>query len=429
MPGALPVINKRAVELAIAAGLLCGCDIAHISMWDRKNYFYPDLAKAYQISQLYAPLCVGGGLRIDKRFIRLNRIHLEEDAGKLTHAHGTSHIDYNRAGVPLIEIVTEPDITHADEAVAFAEQVRQLLVHGGICDGKMQQGSLRVDANISLMPEGSTTLGTRAEIKNINSFRFLKAAILFEMERQAKILDKGGRVAQETRRYDEQSGETFSMRSKENAHDYRYFPDPDILPLFVTNEDIERIKNALPESPIARRERYVEIFGLSSKNADALLAERRIADFFDDTVKQGANPQAACNIIKGELMRVLNESKRDDIPITPADMAKALRMAADKQLAQEGLRAAVSYMFFNNCDIDTAVKANNLIVREDTSLVSSVISEVIAQQGDIVARYKKGEEKLIGFLVGQCMKKLKGKALPQTVDSLLKRRLKIIEPV
>ncbi|MDR1914839.1 MAG: Asp-tRNA(Asn)/Glu-tRNA(Gln) amidotransferase subunit GatB [Clostridiales bacterium] len=423
LPGALPVLNQKAVQLAISAGLLCGSEITPITIWDRKNYFYPDLAKAYQISQLYAPICVGGGLEVNGRYIRFNRIHLEEDAGKLLHERGSSIIDYNRAGVPLIECVTEPDIRSSDEAVEFVEKFRRILIYGDICDGKMEQGSLRVDANISIMPENSIALGTRAEIKNINSFRFLKRAIEFEIERQTELLSNGGRIVQETRRYDEVSGETFSMRSKEDAHDYRYFPDPDVLPLIISAEDVEEIRNTLPEPPNKRYDRYVNKYMISGRDADTILAERATADFYDAVINEGADPKAAANSIKGELLRLLGEKAVKEIPVSPKDFAKALELASNLKISQDGLKAAITYMFQTGEGIDKALKEKNLIITENQDLIKAVIAEIVAEDPDLATRYKAGENKLFSYLFGQCMKKLKGKALPQSINLELIKEL------
>jgi len=421
MPGTLPLLNQKAVELAISAGLLCGCEISRTTTWDRKNYFYPDLSKAYQISQLFAPICVGGGLEVNGRFIRLNRIHLEEDAGKLIHERDVSILDDNRAGVPLIEIVTEPDIRSADEAAAFVEQMRMILLYGDICDGKMEQGSMRVDVNISVMPENSDVLGTRAEIKNINSFRFMKRAIEFETERHINLLENNEKIVQETRRFDDSSGETFSMRSKEDALDYRYFPDPDILPLGITDDDIAKIKEKLPETPHIRYLRYTNTHGLSAKDAETILSQRFIADFFDSAVEQGADPKAASNSIRGELLRCIRESGLDEIPVNPSDFNKALAMAAKNDITQDGLKTALSYMFLERKDLETAVKENNLLISEDFDLIRTVVSEVIQASPDIVKKYKAGNSKVYSYLFGQCMKRLKGKALPATIEAELKR--------
>ncbi|MDR3238662.1 MAG: Asp-tRNA(Asn)/Glu-tRNA(Gln) amidotransferase subunit GatB, partial [Clostridiales bacterium] len=428
LPGALPVLNRKAVELAVSAGLLLGCKIARHTRWDRKNYFYPDLTKAYQISQLYAPLCLGGGLETDGRFIRLNRIHLEEDAGKLIHEKNATFVDYNRAGVPLIEIVTEPDMLSADEAASFAERVRQALVYGDICDGKMEQGSLRVDANISLAPEGASVLGIRAEIKNINSFRFLKKAIEYEIDRQTKILDEGGRVIQETRRFDDGAGETYSMRSKEDAHDYRYFPDPDILPLTISEAEIAAIRERLPEPPHVRFARYTNEFGLSARDAETLLSRKTTADFYDAAIALGADPKSAANAVKTELLRCIKEAGREDemIPISPRDLAGALSMAAKNEITQEGLKTAIAYMYTEGKSFEEAARDKNLIVREDLTLIQSAVREVLAENADAAAKVASGNEKnqkIMSFLFGQCMKKLKGKALPATIQAELKKAL------
>ena len=362
-------------------------------------------------------------MEINGRLIRLNRIHLEEDAGKLIHERNLSILDFNRAGVPLIEIVTEPDIRSADEASAFVEHMRLTLVYGDICDGKMEQGSLRVDANISVMPEGSSVYGTRTEIKNLNSFRFMKKAIEFEIERQINVLEDKGRIIQETRRYDEASGETFSMRSKEDAHDYRYFPDPNILPLVITEEDIAGIREKLPEPPYSRFQRYTDEYGLPAKDAETILAERFIADFFDAAIRHGANPKAASNSIRGEILRCVRETGSDDIPVNSADFVRALDLAAKNDITQEGLKTALAYMFIKRADIDRAVKDNNLLVSEDFELIRDVVSEVIRASTDIVRKYKEGNTKVYSYLFGQCMKRLKGKALPATIDSELKKGL------
>ncbi|MDR3263026.1 MAG: Asp-tRNA(Asn)/Glu-tRNA(Gln) amidotransferase subunit GatB [Clostridiales bacterium] len=423
MPGTLPVLNRKAVELAIAAGLSFGSGITQRTLWDRKNYFYPDLAKAYQISQLYAPVCVGGGLDVGGRFIRLTRIHLEEDAGKLVHARGETVIDYNRAGVPLIEIVSEPDMRSSDEAAAFVEKVRRTLVYAGVSDGKMEQGSLRVDANISIMPENASEYGTRTEIKNLNSFKFIKKAIDFEVERQAEVLNAGERVIQETRRYDEISGETFSMRSKEDAHDYRYFPDPDILPLIIKDGDIERISATLTEPPSKRYARYTE-YGLSGVDAEVILENKIIADFFDECVKSGANPQTAANCVKGELMRCFNAAEnKDALPISVSDFVKALALAEKSEISGNGLKTAIKYMFQEGKPIDDVVKEHNLTVNEDLSVITAAIAKVLAENPKAVEQYKNGDTKVLSFFMGQCARALKGTALAQTVQAELKKAL------
>jgi aspartyl-tRNA(Asn)/glutamyl-tRNA(Gln) amidotransferase subunit B len=423
MPGSLPVINRRAVKLAIAAGLSFGCEINKNTIWDRKNYFYPDLAKAYQISQLYAPLCIGGGIEIGGRFIRLTRIHLEEDAGKLTHTKGGTLIDYNRAGVPLIEIVTEPDLRSADEAAEFVEKVRRTLVYAGVSDGKMEQGSLRVDANISIMPEGAKKLGTRTEIKNMNSFKFIKKAIEYEAERQAEVLNGGGYVIQETRRYDEASGETFSMRSKEDAQDYRYFPDPDILPIIITEEDMKKIERTLSDPPAKRFLRYKE-YGIGAIDAEVILENKIISDFFDDALKNGANPTAAVNVIKGELLRCFNQSEiKDEIPITVEDFVAAIRLAEKSEISGNGLKTAIRCMFSEKKPLNIILKEQNLVIKEDVELLESVIKKVICDNPKAAQQYKSGDVKVMSFFMGQCSKALKGGALAKTIQEYLKKAL------
>ena len=424
LPGALPVLNKGAVEMIIAAGLELGCEIAEVAKWDRKNYFYPDLPKAYQISQLYAPVCIGGGLKIDDKFIRLNHIHLEEDAGKLLHLDFETQMDYNRAGVPLIEIVSEPDMRSSDEAIAFVKNIRRTLVYAGVCDGKMEQGSLRVDANISIMPEGSNVFGTRAEIKNINSFRFMKAAIEFEIERQKEILESGGQVIQETRRYDAAKNQTFSMRSKENAHDYRYFPDPDIPAIVIPREEVERIRATLAESPEKRFERYTGEFGLSIDDAEVILDNKLISDYYDAVVKMGADARAVANSIKGELMRLYNlAGKRTEILIQPIDFARGVQLALDGKISQAGLKTAIGRMFEENVDLETVIREEKLIIEEDLELLEVTIDRVIAENPAQVEQYHNGKTNILGYLVGQCAKIMQGKAHPKTINEAMRRRL------
>jgi aspartyl-tRNA(Asn)/glutamyl-tRNA(Gln) amidotransferase subunit B len=420
LPGALPMLNRKAVELAMAAGIMLGCSISLKTRWDRKNYFYPDLTKAYQISQLHTPLCLGGGLDIGGRFIRLNRIHLEEDAGKLSHERGVSKMDYNRAGVPLIEIVTEPDIASPEEAVAFVERVRQTLIYGGICDGKMEQGSLRCDANISLMPEGSKVLGTRTEIKNLNSFRFIKKALEAEIERQGEILQSGGRIIQETRRFDESSGETYSMRLKEDSHDYRYFPDPDIPPVVLTEEEVAQARRNCPEPPASRLARYTKELSLSARDAEAVLSLRPIADFFDLAVAAGAAPKPAANAATGELTRLLHESGLSEVPVSALDFVKALELSSGGKLSPDGLKKALSGLFAGKSFEEST---QGLIISQDQNLVAEAVRQVLDSEPDAVAKYKGGNAKVLSHLVGKCMGRLKGKAHPQAVSDEVKKAL------
>ncbi|GHV19394.1 aspartyl/glutamyl-tRNA(Asn/Gln) amidotransferase subunit B [Clostridia bacterium] len=405
LPGALPVLNRRAMEQSVTAGLALGCEISEWSRWDRKNYFYPDSPKAYQISQLYAPFCAGGGLEIDGRFIRINHIHLEEDAGKLVHdgLRGVTRIDYNRCGVPLIEIVTEPDIRSAKEAAAFVELLRQTLVYAGVCDGRMEQGSMRVDANVSVMPLGSDTFGTRTETKNLNSFKHITAAIEYEAARQIELLESGGRVVQETRRYHEAENETSALRSKEDAQDYRYVPDPDILPLEIAREEVARLRGALPELPQARRERYAG-WGLKELDIDVLLAKKATSDYLDEVVKLGAPQIAAANIIRTDLL---------EKTLPPADLARILELGGQGRLDVKPAVAAA----LNGKNID------DLIVVGDDGAVDAAVAEVLASRPDLAEQYRNGEVKVFGFLMGLCSKQLKGKALPQAIKAALEKGL------
>ncbi|GHV04970.1 aspartyl/glutamyl-tRNA(Asn/Gln) amidotransferase subunit B [Clostridia bacterium] len=406
LPGALPVLNRRAIEQAITAGLALGCEISSYTRWDRKNYFYPDSPKAYQISQLYAPFCNGGGIELDGRTLRIHHIHLEEDAGKLVHdgLRGVTRMDYNRCGVPLIEIVTEPDMRSAAQAAAFVERVRDTLVYAGVCDGRMEQGSLRVDANVSVMPENSTVLGTRTETKNLNSFKHIVAAIDYEVKRQIEILESGGKVTQETRRWHEADNETSALRSKEDAQDYRYVPDPDILPLVITSEDVERLSAKIPELPHARRIRYAE-WGLKPLDIDVLLAKRATSDYLDEVVKLGANPVAAANIIRTDLL---------DKALPPDVLMKILDYGKQGKLDVKPTVAAVL----------SGKRVEDLLVSGDDDEVLAVVKDVLNARPDTVAQYRNGEVKVVGFLMGECSKRLKGKALPQAIKAILENELR-----
>src|SRR5512133_293405 len=340
LPGALPVLNKKVVEYAIKAGLATDCSIAPRSVFARKNYFYPDLPKGYQISQFDLPICQHGHLDVEvegeTKRIGITRIHMEEDAGKLVHADlpgvgDDSCVDLNRACTPLLEVVSEPDMRSPDEAIAYLKKLHQIVVYLGICDGNLEEGSFRCDANVSLMPVGSTTFGTRAELKNINSFRFIKQAIEYEMERQAEILDEGGKIIQETRLFDPSTGTTRSMRGKEEAHDYRYFPDPDLVPVIIDDAWIEEVQKGLPELPVAKRERFIKDYQLPAYDAGVLTADKALSQYFEDVVKLCSKPKAASNWVMGDVLRFLNEEKRDirECPITPATLAEMILLIED----------------------------------------------------------------------------------------------------
>ena len=437
MPGTLPALNRAAVELAIKGGCALGCEISASTGWDRKSYFYADLPNGYQITQMFAPICTGGGLDIGGRFIRLDHIHLEEDAGKLIHdnARNTTRIDFNRAGVPLIEIVTKPDMRSAEEAVAFAEQVRQALIYAGVCDGKMEQGRFRVDANISVMPEGSEKLGVRTEVKNLNSFRFVALAIENEARRHIRTIEEGGTLHQETRRFIEGSGETEAMREKEDAVDYRYFPDSDIPLLALDSAYIESLRASLPEPPAARKARYTGAHGMSESDADTILARKAAADLYDGMVALGAGPKEALGIVRGEVLRHLAEAaaaaaadaQGDAIGVSPEDAAKLLRMGAAGEIGAANIKKAITMLMGGKgTSLDAIISAENMLVREDTQALealAALVRDVLAANPAAVASYKAGEAKVFGFFMGQCNKTLKGAVQPRTLQNELKAQL------
>lgn len=431
MPGTLPVINQTAVEYAVKAGYALNCEINKFSAFDRKNYFYPDLPKAYQISQLYYPIVGAGSVPIEvngvKKNIRINHIHLEEDAGKLVHDdfNGVSMADYNRCGIPLIEIVTEPDISSAEEAMAFVEQISLLLQYAGVCDCKMEQGSLRCDVNISLMRPDATEFGTRAEIKNINSIKSVGRAIKYEEKRQALLLEAGKKVVQETRRYNANRDKTTSMRTKENANDYRYFPEPDILQVNLTDQQLEEIKAKLPEMPNKRIEKYIG-YGISPVDANILIQSKIISDFFEDSVKAYNNPKSIAVFILGEFMRRINLGEIDveNITFTPVQLAQLVKLSDDEKISKNDAKAVFREMVEQGGDPEDIAKKNGYIITIDTEKVESVISEILAANAPQVEQYAKGETKVFGFLMGQCTKALKGVATPKVIKEALENKLK-----
>lgn len=431
LPGTLPVLNQRAVEYIIKAGYVMNCDISRFTKWDRKNYFYPDLPKAYQISQMPRPVCLNGYVDIisegvEKR-IRINRIHLEEDAGKLIHDDQTKRTlaDYNRCGIPLIEIVTEPDFHSAADVTAFVEKIRLLLQYAGICDGKMEQGSLRCDVNISLAEKDAKELGTRAELKNINSVRAIGRAIEYEIYRQTEILEGGGKVIQETRRFTE-SGETVAMRSKEDAQDYRYFPDPDIPPIIFTEEELEDIKNSIPEMPESRRERYVKEYGIAENEADSLINNKTVCFFFEDALKSYNKPKSVSSFILVELMRRINtgEADMEKLPFEPKDLARLVEiMDTDKINKSEG-KNILRLMLESGKTPDKICDDENLWIKEDLGQAEAVIDKILADNPGPVEQYRNGETKVFGFLMGQANRQLKGAATPNAIKEILERKLK-----
>ena len=436
MPGALPVLNKRVVEFAIRAGLALNCDIQKFNKMDRKNYFYPDLAKNYQISQWDEPICLGGhiDIRVDgeKKRIGITRIHMEEDAGKLVHSGLTistsdsSAVDYNRAGVPLIEIVSEPDMRSAAEARAYMEQLKAILEYTDVCDCKMQEGSLRCDANISVMPEGATEFGTRAEIKNLNSFRALERAIEYEVERQIEIVEDGGHVVQETRTWDDANGVTLSMRSKEEAHDYRYFPEPDLVPINLDQAWIDEIKATLPELPSARKERLLAE-DVPEDNADIIVASKKVADYFDEGTKATKNLKALSNWLIGDVAGYLNaegiEIDDPEFKITPNHLGELVNLIDKGVLSSKLAKQVFAEMLKENEAPEALVKKLGLEQVSDAGELGKLVDEVIAANPQSIADFKAGKKKALGFLVGQIMKATHGKANPGMVNKMLMEKL------
>lgn len=428
MPGTLPVLNKGALELAIKAGLALGCKINNMARWDRKNYYYPDLAKAYQISELDEPICLGGHIDIktDKgpKRIRFNRIHLEEDAGKLVHTAGGTLVDYNRAGVPLIEMVTEPDMSSAEEAVAVLEAVKSVLKYLGVSDCKMEEGSLRCDVNISLHKPGEP-FGTRTEMKNLASFKAVHRAITYEIKRQQEILESGGKIVQETRRWDDSKGKSYSMRTKEDAQDYRYFSDPDLVRVIVTEQDIERIKSTLPMLAGERAKKYCEEYNLPEYDSEVLTSDKVVADFFDACVQNFNNPKMISNWIMTEVMRKLKESESEDIiiPLNPKNFTDMLKVYESGKINQNAAKTLFEYLWVKdaNADIETLIKTLNLGQISDEGELEKIVAKIIADNPKPVADLKSGNTKTMAFFVGQVMKATQGKANPAIVTSLVNK--------
>ena len=441
MPGVLPVVNRRAVEFAVRLGLAVHATIAASSRFARKNYFYPDLPKGYQISQYELPICEGGWLDIAReatverhakaegapKRIRLTRAHLEEDAGKNLHnvGDGASHVDLNRAGTPLIEIVSEPDLRSADEAVAYLKALRELVVYLGVCDGNMEEGSFRCDANVSIRPAGSETFSTRVELKNINSFRYVKRAIEYEVERQIGVVEDGGRIVQETRLFDPQRGVSVTMRSKEAAHDYRYFPEPDLVPIAVPAAWIAEIRAALPELPEAKRARFAADYGLSAYDATVLTGSRALADYFEATLRHGAPPKTAANWIMGELLALLNAegAEIDTCRVTPRSLAALFALIDAGTISGKIAKTVFEEMYRTGAEPEAVVAARGLTQVSDAGELAAVIDRVIADSPKELAQYRAGKDKLFGHFVGQVMKRTQGKANPAKVNELLKARL------
>ena len=433
LPGALPVLNRKAVDYAIKAALALGCDVQPVSIFARKNYFYPDLPKGYQISQYERPLALRGSLDITAdggRTVRLTRIHLEEDAGKSLHegfpdSDRATYVDYNRSGVPLIEIVTEPDMRSAAQAADFFERLRDILVWIGVNDGNMEEGSLRCDGNVSVRPVGQETFGVKTEVKNVNSFRYIEKALEYEIERQIDLLEAGGRVVQETRLFDSSTGRTFSMRSKEEAHDYRYFPEPDLLPLAVDARRVEVVRQTLPELPEARRQRFVAAYGLPEYDAGVLTQSAELAGYFEQVAAEAGNPKAASNWVMGELLRTLKEQGTSitEVPLSPRALAGLIRLVDKGALSSSLAKDVFAKMYDSGRSAEDIVAADGLAQIDDETAVLALVHDVIARHSDAVAQYRAGKNATFGFLVGQVMKGSGGKANPKLANHLLKREL------
>jgi aspartyl-tRNA(Asn)/glutamyl-tRNA(Gln) amidotransferase subunit B len=430
------VLNKKVVEFAIKAGLSTNCTITPRSVFARKNYFYPDLPKGYQISQFEAPVCQRGWLDIqveghDLKRIGITRIHMEEDAGKLVHgdlsglADGTG-VDLNRACTPLLEVVSEPDLRSSDEAVVYLKKVHQIVTWLGICDGNMEEGSFRCDANVSVMPVGSDKFGTRAEIKNVNSFKFVKQAIEYEIQRQSDLIEDGGTVVQETRLFDPSSGTTRSMRGKEEAHDYRYFPDPDLVPLFISDDWIRCTLQGLPELPVQRRQRFVAALGLNEYDAEVLTASRSLAEYFEAGVKAHGNAKLVANWVMGEITRALNDSNTaiESCPVTPTQLAALLKLIDSGTISGKIAKTVFDGMWKDGKSPESIVEEQGLVQVSDSGALESIIDDIMAANAVQVEEYRDGKEKIFGFFVGQVMKVSKGKANPTLVNTLLLNKLK-----
>lgn len=435
LPGVLPVLNKKVLEYAVRAGLALNCEISRFSKFDRKNYYYPDLPKNFQTSQFDLPICEHGYLDVEvegeKRRIRITRAHMEEDAGKLVH-HGTSItdsdyslVDYNRTGTPLLEIVSEPDMRSAKEAVAYMEKMRAILQYVGISDCRMEEGSLRCDANVSVRPVGQKELGTKTEIKNINSFKGVERAIEYEAMRQAELLEDGGKVVQETRTWDEKEGVTKSMRTKEEANDYRYFPEPDLVPFTVSDEYIENIRKSLPELPDARKERYMKEFGLSSEDAVFMTNDKATADYFEAAVDAGAEPKACVNWLMGEFASQLSTDGIEiaKAPVSAENLAALLKLISKGTISGKIAKKVFATMWKEGGNPEEIVKAQGLVQISDTAELSKLVDEVVGKNPKAVEDFKAGKKKAVGALVGQIMKATKGKANPRVINELLNKKL------
>jgi aspartyl-tRNA(Asn)/glutamyl-tRNA(Gln) amidotransferase subunit B len=431
MPGVLPVLNRAVVECALRMALATGCTIARQSRFARKNYFYPDLPKGYQISQYELPIAEHGHVDLESggtpQRIRIRRIHMEEDAGKLNHDphRPVSRVDLNRAGVPLIEIVSEPDIGSPDAAGDYLRQLRAIVRYLDVCDGNLEEGSFRCDANVSLRPRGSEALGTRTELKNLNSFRFVEKAIEHEIGRQREVLLEGGRIVQETRLWDSNLGRTVAMRGKEEAHDYRYFPDPDLLPLIIDEEWIERVRRGLPELPAARKARFVEQHGLPAYDAGILTSDRELADYFEECLKRFPDAKSVSNWVMGPLLGLLNAAGRsvEHSPIPPAGLAALLELVGSGAISAKSAREVFEEMAASGRSAEAIVAERGLTQISDAAAIEALLREILVRHPKEVEAYRGGKSKLMGFFVGEAMKATRGQANPKTVNAILKKML------
>ncbi len=430
LPGVLPVLNKEVLEYAFKAAIALNCELHPRSRFARKNYFYPDLPKGYQISQYEEPFCTGGWVEIGidgiTKKINLTRIHMEEDAGKLVHDnHGnSSFVDLNRAGVPLVEIVSEPEISSAEEAVEYMKKLRSILRYIGVCDGNMEEGSLRCDANVSVRPKGSDKLGTKAEIKNVNSFRYVQKAIEYEIKRQIMLVENGEEVVQETRLFDSNKNVTFSMRSKEEAHDYRYFPDPDLLPVVMEQEQIEQIRSSLPELPDQKLARFQSEYGLPEYDAGVLTATLEIADYFESCLNEHTNAKTVSNWIMTEVLReVKDEDQIDSFPITPKRLGELLNLIEDGTISGKIAKDVFEEMLSGDKGAKEIVEEKGMTQISNQAELEKIVLQIIDAHPDEAARLKEGDQKLTGFFVGQVMKETKGKANPKVVNEILRKTL------
>ena len=431
MPGSLPVLNEQVVEYAIRTGLATNCTITQYNKFDRKNYFYPDLPKAYQVSQLYLPICQNGHIDIEvngvKKAIRIKEIHMEEDAGKLIHDpwDDCTLVDYNRCGVPLLEIVSEPDFESGEEVIAYLTKLKSILQYIDVSDCKMEQGSLRADVNLSVRPVGQTELGTRTEMKNINSFKAIARAIEGEKKRQIEVITEGKKVVQETRRWDDNKGASYAMRSKENAQDYRYFPEPDLVPIEISDEWIERVRQSLPELPTEKKERYISEYGLPEYDVDIITGSKFLVKIFEKALEVCGEPKEVSNWIMGEVLRMASETgtEPEDIKFDPENLGKLILLVKKKTINRNTAKEVFEKMFTDNVDPEKYIKDNGLEMVTDDGAVLAVVKAVIEANPKAVAEFKGGSAKVKGFIVGQCMKQLKGKADPSVVNKIILEEL------